>query len=168
MHCNLSLSLTVAVHTLLCLQHPDLPPIKKIFYNEHPSVANMEEEEVEKFRYVQEWNNIVLSWIWFVYILWTLKSQTWVVKDLPKHCFLLKVFEYHSCTNELGKIEGKILYKTFLLMWRAATCTSMEVYCNKRSPSLHLKISGSNVRLIMLATVVLLYNTIKAKRNMHR
>ena len=54
MHYNLSLSLTVAVHTLLCLQHPDLPPIKKIFYNEHPSVANMEEEEVEKFRYVQE------------------------------------------------------------------------------------------------------------------
>ena len=54
MHCNLSQSLTVAVYTLLSLQHPDLPPIKKIFYNEHPSVANMEEEEVAKFRYVQE------------------------------------------------------------------------------------------------------------------
>ncbi|XP_073258696.1 probable ATP-dependent RNA helicase DDX43 [Porites lutea] len=29
----------------------DLPAIKKIFYNEHPSVANMEKEEVEKFRF---------------------------------------------------------------------------------------------------------------------
>ena len=36
------------------------------------------------------------------------------MKDLAKHCFLLKVFKYHSCTNELGKIEGKSLYKTFL------------------------------------------------------
>ena len=35
---------------------------------------------------------------------------------LTKALFPLKVFEYHSCPNELGKIEGKILYKTFLLM----------------------------------------------------
>lgn len=27
-----------------------LPPIKKVFYREHLSVANMDEEEVEKFR----------------------------------------------------------------------------------------------------------------------
>lgn len=30
---------------------PGLPTIKKVFYREHPSVANMDEEEVEKFRY---------------------------------------------------------------------------------------------------------------------
>ena len=55
------------------------------------------------------------------------------MKDLAKHCFLLKAFKYHSCTNELGKIEGNILYKTFLLMQRAATCTCMEVLQQKKS-----------------------------------
>ena len=29
--------------------------------------------------------------------------------------------------NELGKIEEKTWYKTFLLVWRAATCTCIEV-----------------------------------------
>jgi len=40
----------------------------------------------------------------------------------------------------------------------------------QRSPRLHLKISGLNAWLITVATVLLtvFYNTIKAKRNMHR
>ena len=49
------------------------------------------------------------------------------MKDLPKRCFLLKVFKYHSCINELGKIEERILYKTFLLVCRAATYACVEV-----------------------------------------
>ena len=42
------------IHGMFCSQHPDLPPIKKVFYHEHPAVANMDEEEVEKFRYARQ------------------------------------------------------------------------------------------------------------------
>lgn len=38
----------------------NLPPIKKIFYDELPEVANMTQEEVDKFR--EENNNIVVQY----------------------------------------------------------------------------------------------------------